>query len=59
MEAFERSPAMIFTPPDFGDLQSSLEPQEFDEAFLQRFCLINLKDLLRSWDLGVRDLLRE
>lgn len=26
---------------------------EFREAFLQRFCLINLKDLLRSWDLGV------
>lgn len=43
----------------FGGLIIVFGAMEFNEASLQGFWLINLKDLLRSRDFGVSDLLRE
>ena len=43
----------------FGGITVVFEAMEFSETSLQRFWLINLKDLLKSQDFGVSDLWRE
>lgn len=55
-EAFQRSPAIIFTATNLGE-HLSLRP--WNSWGFSEETVINLKDLLKSQDFGVSDLLRE